>query len=234
MRELQWSQASRLLIHNWGQGQHLLIIAKNGSGKTYLLFRLMAYMAYVKHAYSVSIITKPRDATIMQGILQMPKVKIVETASEIKPALKKGYQSIFLRPYTDNFSTFADVQKEQISQALQELWLEGDVLINIEELRYLSDQLGLGDEIILLFTQGRSSGITLAGTMQRPRWVPIEVKTESRFIIVGTITSRDDKKYLTGIIPDSDIELLTTLPYRWFYVYDSRGEFEPFITIIAA
>ncbi len=36
----------------------------------------------------------------------------------------------------------------------------------------------------MLYTQSRSNNITLVGSIQRPSWVPIEVPSQSSFIIL--------------------------------------------------
>ncbi len=79
-----------------------------------------------------------------------------------------------------------DLPKQQVETyaALADMYEQGGWTPYFDDLFYLSHTLRLKEPLKMLYTQSRSNNITLVGSIQRPSWVPIEVPSQSSFIIL--------------------------------------------------
>lgn len=137
----------------WQQGEHVTVIGDTGTGKTYLMARLVQMRQYV-------IVLKTKaDRT------------------KFPPDFEKAQTPAIL----DSRATHIIIEPRYERQArvgwdvFERVWKHGGWTIVIDELWYV-ERLGLRDQVERLLTQGRSKDITVMVGMQRP-------VTQSRFAI---------------------------------------------------
>ena len=157
------------LRRKWKQGQHLTISGPTGSGKTYLASDLLEMRDYV-----VLITTKKRDETLERyhGYKRMTKWL---------PSF--GDNRILFFPRAKKIEDLPKQQRE-VYAALADMYEAGGWTPYFDDLFYLSHTLKLKEPIRMLYTQSRSNNITLVGSVQRPAWVPLEVPSQSTYLIV--------------------------------------------------
>lgn len=143
----------------WIVGEHVSAIGDTGTGKTFLLSRLLRMRRYV-----VVFKTKPDpdDDAKWRGYHRARKASAMRD---------ERYDRILLDPiYRD--------QAIEGYRMLDRAWKSGNWTVCIDELWY-AEKLGLRDYIERLLTQGRSKGISVVLGQQRP-------VTTSRFAISQT------------------------------------------------
>lgn len=133
----------------WRLGEHVAAVGDTGTGKTYLVARLVQLRQYV-----VVFRTKPDD-------IRFPGFKTVRKAA----ALDDIHSSrLLLVP------TYSHQMREGYDM-LERVWEQGNWTVVIDELWYAEKRLKLSLEVERLLTQGRSKGISVIVGMQRPAQV---------------------------------------------------------------
>lgn len=140
----------------WQPGEHVAAIGDTGTGKTYLLSKLLRLRRFV-----VVFKTKPDpdDDAKWRGYHRIRKARGMQN---------ERYDRFLLEP----------VYREQPIEGynlLESVYRQGGWTVVIDE-GWLSEQIGLRPWIERLLTQGRSKGISVVYGQQRP-------VTTSRFVI---------------------------------------------------
>jgi ABC-type dipeptide/oligopeptide/nickel transport system ATPase component len=154
-------------IH-WKQGQHLTVIGDTGSGKTFLLSRLVQMRQYV-----VVLRTKPDDI-VFEGFQKFRTAKSMQDVHNERILLEPDYKKQAIEGFT----------------MLEKAWQHGGWTIVIDE-HWYSERLGLKPYIERLLTQGRSKGISVVTGMQRPVLVSRFTLSQSEHIISFRLEPRD-------------------------------------------
>lgn len=139
----------------WDIGEHVAAVGDTGTGKTYLMSKLVRMRNYV-----TILRTKPDDITF-------PGFRKAKHASAMDSVM---YDRILLEPRYEH-------QAREGYEMLEKAWIHGNWTIVIDELWY-AERLGLKPYIERLLTQGRSKKITVIVGMQRPAMI-------SRFAIAS-------------------------------------------------
>ncbi len=122
------------------------------------------------------------------------------------------------------------VAREQVGEALQSAFREGNWIIVADELRYLADakEPGLGlkglyEQIIL---RGGSRGVGMVSLTQEPRWVPGSFYTQSSFYWFSRIEDEAALKRVSEVGSSRALlPLLTTIPrHHWIYMDNLEDE----------
>ena len=202
----------------WAQGEHLLIAAPTGAGKTTLARKLVE-----KRSHAVMLVTKTHDDTIKREFKGWERV---DQWSDIKP----WHRRVLLWPKPGK--TLAEtltIQREVMRTALDGIgrgnrtgWSGWGVLV--DESHYLTDPsfCGLGKEIAMLHHVGRSAGISMLNLTQRPAWIPkIIYSSVSHAYVARTRDAADLKRLadLGGVDPRQAALNVANLPTRHDYVY---------------
>ena len=165
----------------WHPGEHVSAIGDTGTGKTYLVSKLVRLRQYV-----VVFKTKPDpdDDAKWRGFHRTQNAK---TLDDVR------YNHILLDP------RYSYQAKEGYAM-LDRVWLQGGWTVVIDELWY-AERIGLKQSIERLLTQGRSKGISVILGQQRP-------VTTSRFAISQTthlfsfrVEGRDGKTIAESTTP---------------------------------
>lgn len=139
-------QGSSGLPTVWKQGQHIGVIGRNGTGKTYLISKLVQLRQYV-----VIFRTKP-DNNKFPGFDIVRKASAMEHWRSERLLLEPDYEQQAIEGY----------------RMLDRAWKDGGWTVVIDENWYSEKMLGLRDFIVKLLTQGRSKDISVVVGMQRP------------------------------------------------------------------
>ena len=177
----------------WKQGEHILLIAPTGMGKTVLNKQLLRYRIQRK-GFICALATKPVD----EELTQMEKGSHFLKVKDNKVWTSASYPRILLWPAAGNFDNLNE-QRRVFLKALQGMWKAGKWTVMLNELRYLTEQLGLKRQINTLYLQARSSKMSLTGETQRPRNVPLEAFSQSSHVFFGPCRDDEDLKRISGI-----------------------------------
>jgi ABC-type dipeptide/oligopeptide/nickel transport system ATPase component len=186
----------------WQQGQHVSVIGRTGSGKSYLCAKLLQTRRAV-----LAIQTKPDDIRY-EGFERIKSIGGVHY----------GQYRYLLSPKPD-----FGVQAAEIARALDYAWKtskrDGGWCVYIDELYYLTEKLHLGNRVELMATQGRSKNLSLVIGMQRPVGITRWALSESTHVLSAQLEGRDVKTLMEGTTPR--MELVSQL-YRYEFAYYFR------------
>jgi hypothetical protein len=165
----------------WLPGEHVTVIGDTGTGKSYLISRLVRLRQYV-----VVFKTKPDpdDATKWRGFR---KVRRADAMRDIR------LSRIWLEPEYR-------YQAREGWMALELAWQHGGWTFVIDELLY-AERIGLRDPIERLLTQGRSKSISTVVGMQRPAWTTRFAISQSTHLFTFRLEGRDIKTVADATTP---------------------------------
>lgn len=183
----------------WRQGEHVSLLGKTGGGKSTLARAILPRRQYV-----VAIASKPADSTL-DAMRRHDGYQLARTWPAprprrpiLRPDGTLAERRILLWPH---FRKPSDVgtQRAVIGQALTEIFTVGRWCVYADELRYLADTLGLKSLFELLWLQGRSLGISLVSSTQRPAWVPREMYSQASHLFLWRSSDEADLRRLSDI-----------------------------------
>lgn len=155
----------------WRQGEHVSVVGDTGTGKTFLLSKLLPIRQHV-----VVFRTKPDD-------IKFPGFK---TVNSVKAMDDPSYgDRLLLTPKYE--------EQGQVGYAMMEkAWKDGGWCVAIDELWYV-ERLGLKSALERLLTQGRSKHISVVCGMQRPAWVSRFALSQCTHLFSFRVERRDSK-----------------------------------------
>lgn len=153
----------------WLPGEHIAVIGTTGTGKTYLMARIAAMRKYV-----VVLRTKP-DNIKFDGFIKARDTKAMDDWRN---------EHILIVPEYKN-------QPRVAHELLQKVWKQRGWTLIVDEGFYAQSQLGLQDDLEMLYTQGRSVGISVVSGIQRPVGVTRFLISEAHHVISFRVEGRD-------------------------------------------
>jgi hypothetical protein len=166
VERLSWSDF--LADFRWEQGQHMTAIGPTGRGKTTLILEL------IRRAYPCPwrtvLASKARDPVLEELRDERPPYVVHKEWLAIDPDV---YPRRILAPPLKRGAASKPEQARVFREALTSIFRQGGWMVYADELRYLTEFLGLREELELLWQQGRSLGVSVVGGVQRPRHVPL-------------------------------------------------------------
>lgn len=186
----------------WKRGEHVAVIGETGSGKTYLLTRLLEYRRAV-----IVLRTKPDD-NVFPGFLRIRSLS----------QMRSGHTRYVLEPPLS-------AQRAEARRLCQLVWKyssveRGSWCVAFDELFYCDAKLGIRDDIEMLLTQGRSKGISVVVGMQRPVGVSRWALSEPSHVFSFALEGRDIKTLVESTTPRLK-PILPELP-RFIFAYFDR------------
>lgn len=92
--------------------------------------------------------------------------------------------------------------------ALGSIFHQGGWTVYVDEARYVHETLKLTPYLKLLWQQGRSLGISLVTTTQRPAYMPLEMYDQATHLFLWRDTDRINLARLSSIAGDLDRDQL--------------------------
>lgn len=205
---IPWDEFIREL--DWKQGEHVALIGPTGSGKTSLLIAILPLRHYV-----AVVATKPADVTmdylISHGYERFEKWESLPPQRSPRRVIWPNARDID-----------SEERQAQVFRAMYKaVYREGGWALVVDEGYIVSDALGLKREMRQIWNQGRSIGITHIVATQRPRWVPLEMYSESTHLFfwqVSDMRSLDTLGDINGRDSRQAKEIIANLD-KWQVLY---------------
>jgi energy-coupling factor transporter ATP-binding protein EcfA2 len=174
IERLPWAEAVPAM--SWRQGEHVSLIGPTGTGKSTAMLGLLPQRQYVN-----VIGTKVRDETLNVLIDRQGYTRIREWPPPPRGPRKE--QRIILWP---DFRRPEDqaIQRYEIDRGLREMFTEGGWCVAVDEAFYLCKILGLTALLEMYWTQGRSMGLSLVASTQRPAHVPLWMYDQASHLLL--------------------------------------------------
>ena len=178
----------------WRQGEHMLIAAPTGSGKTDLASQLIERRGYV-----ADFITKTKDP-----IFDTPAYKSWRRITDWQPGKSPNSFDTRLLLWPRQLETMAetrDNQRDVFKRCLEDVFKRGGWTLVFDELHYLTDNgfLNLYDDIAILHHMGRSNNVTLVNLTQRPAWIPKIIYSSVSHAYIARTRDTADLKRLSDL-----------------------------------
>ena len=167
-----WREFATWLRPNFRQGEHTTLIGRTGSGKTTLALSLLPYRRFV-----LVLATKPKDPLINR--LRRDGFRVTRKW----PVSPEVFPRVVYWPKIERASDIS-AQRYGLYDALSSVYEDGGWCVYADEIRYLSDTLGLEGMLQLLWLQGRSLKVSLIGGTQRPAWIPLEAFSQATHLFL--------------------------------------------------
>ena len=183
----------------WNPGEHVAVIGRTGTGKTYLMSRLVGWRQFV------AIFRTKADDIKFPGFQTVTDHKALNDVYKQRLLIVPEYR----RQASIGAATF------------ETIWKRGGWTIFLDELFYVH-RLGLGAYVDMLLTQGRSKRISVVTGMQRPVWVTRFALSEVTHIFAFGGEKRD-LKTLSEMAGDDFANAVARLPrfhFAHYYVPD--------------
>lgn len=208
-----WGEHVRNL--DWKQGEHLLISAPTGAGKTTLMQQIIQ-----RRSHAVVFVSKMSDPTFQR------EFRGWERLYEWPKRGPRGYQRrILLWPKAEKeVRDTLQTQREVFRDAINKILHEGNRAVVIDESLMMNDPklVGLATEIGMAHYYGRSAGISMVDLTQRPSWIPKVIYSSVSHAYISRTMDKDDAKRLSdmGGIDSKEVGYnLTMLPQKHDYLY---------------
>lgn len=160
----RWDEFFRKFSRDWKQGEHVTMIGTTGSGKTTLGRQLLSLRDYV-----IVLATKQRDDSLYKPLEKLGYV----TVSSVDQISQETPRVIFRPGLHSPDKAGMQAQADAFRDLLVTVYIDGGWCLYCDEVRYLTDNLGLKTEMETLWLQGRSLGVTIAAGTQRPVSIPL-------------------------------------------------------------
>lgn len=178
MERLAYQDFLRLFKRKWEQGQHVLISGPTGSGKTYVAEDVKEAREWV-----VVIASKKSDETLDKGYKGFKRMDSWPPDWNTKMVL------FWKKP-----KTIEDLEKmrKAIYGVMADVFIRGGWTIYFDDLAFISGTLKMDKQLRMMYTQVRSNNTSLVASVQRPFRVPVEVISQSSYILLFPTKDEED------------------------------------------
>jgi hypothetical protein len=164
------------------------LIGPTGQGKTTLLIAILGQRQYV-----AVFATKPADPS-MDALIESGYDRYTEW---LRVSSAKSPRRV-IWPDASNIDA-ENTQKLVFDQAFRAIYREQNWCLVNDEGWYIAEMLKLKQHQRVMWTQGRSLGISYVVATQRPAWVPVEMYDGSTHIFFWRTTETDAVRRMSGL-----------------------------------
>lgn len=221
-----WDEVIRRVDKLWQpeHAPHHSIFGQNGSGKTHLIVH--GLLPLCQHDNVVILDSKGGDDPVLaqagaRKVRRLP-TRLRRTLDNDNP--KDGWFQLVI-------SDEIPKAQDQVGQALDQVYDEGNWIVVLDETRAVSDPrspgLGLQPQLDRLWLRGRSRHISVIAATQAPRWVPTSFYDQCQFAWCSRI--RDERAHQRvmeiGSMTRAHIPHIAAVrKHRWLYMDDEEAE----------
>lgn len=196
---IPWAQLEPDFLSVWGrpngkiESEHISIVGPTGSGKSKFQAYVLAQRVKLRGSHVMVIATKPADATLRA--MRWPIIR------KWPPEYGKHERFILWPPNPRNEHEARLIQHMTIREALNSIWQEkANTIVAFDEIAYVEQELKLRMLIERYWREGRSLGITILATTQRPRNVTRYMWSEPSWIVAFRPDDEDEARRVAEII----------------------------------
>jgi hypothetical protein len=219
-KEIQ-SRVNKLWIPKFAP--HHSLIGQNGAGKSHLIVHGILPLCAKDN---VAIFDCKGDDPVLSAsgakpVRKLPS-KLRRTLDNDNP--RDGWYRIVV-------SDELQRARDQVGEALETIYAEGNWIVILDETRAISDPrspgLGLQPQLDRLWLRGRSRNICVVAATQAPRWVPTSFYDQCQFVWCSRI--RDERAHQRimeiGSMTRAHIPHIANIrKRRWLYMDDEEAE----------
>lgn len=219
LQPIRWSEFWQYF--DWKQGEHVTAIGSTGQGKTTLCLALLQ-----RREFPTVLACKPRDE-----VLDDVKKYGYDITRKWPPGRFDGRfytpqktPKLCLWPPSEKLHALGK-QRSVFLEYLEDAFQSGGYAIFADEIRYLTADLGLEKEMIRILLQGRSLGLSLVSSTQRPRHVPLEIYSQATHLFLFRESDKQNLQRLSEIggINSDEVKLIVQkLPQHHFMYINTR------------
>ena len=213
----------------WHLGEHVTVIGPTGTGKTTVMRAIMPKRYEAGGAVCV-VGTKSKDRVLeaWQRADGLTRVKSWPPRWPghwwNRPADDEWSRRVMLWP---KLSEPDDVygMREDIRAALREMFTAGNWTLCADELWYWCAELGLEHELKTWWSQGRSSGLTIVGSTQRPVDIPLLAYSSATHLFLFSDNDEANLARVSGLggLPTGEIRrMMRVLPFHQVLYVNTR------------
>jgi hypothetical protein len=203
-------------------GEHVTILGKTGSGKTYLAYQLLEVTA-TSVVPAVVLVMKPKDRTVREwsAAAGFRVVRSWPPAPSIwAPRKPPGY--VLWPRHTFDPDRDDPVLYREFRAAMLDSYRRGNRIIFADEATGLTQELGLDRELVTLWTRGRSMACGVWAASQRPAHIPLHAYNAVEHLFLANDPdkrARDRFSEIGGVNPDLLRDSVASLKkFEWLYV----------------
>lgn len=204
--------------------EHVLFLGPTGSGKTQMGLDALS-VASRKENPAIIFAMKPRDRTL-ESFAKDHNFREVrywppEVSKNWRPEKPVGF---LLKPPHNMRDINWTRQKHHdvFQECILDSYARGSRILFADETYSLTNELQLGDELVTVWTKGRSMNCSLWAASQRPAYIPTWAYSQSsHFFISWDPDKRSRKRYeeISGVDADVIREGTEALEeFEWLYV----------------
>lgn len=187
-----------------GPQDRLYILGRTGSGKTTAALWHLSGKDFNEQPWL--IVNTKGDSNVNDLITAVPAIRTIDVSGT------PGNEGLWhVRPHPDT-------EGEELDAMFGRIWEQGNCGVFIDE-GYMIEQ---DRKLNALLTQGRDREVPMIVLTQRPTWITKFVESEADFVQLFSLSRRDDRKNVQGLVPvDKDYKLARFCSY-WYNVGDEK------------
>jgi hypothetical protein len=213
----------------WNPGEHVTVIGPTGTGKTTVMRALLPRRLDAGGATCV-VGTKTRDRTLTDWQKSQGLTRVDSWPPRWpgrwwdRPRDDAWTRRVMLWP---ELHTPSDVygMADVIRDALSQMFTAGNWCIVADELWYWCAELGLEHELKTWWSQGRSAGLTVMGSTQRPVDIPLLAYNSATHLFLFADNDERNLARVSGLggLPTAEVKrIISKLPMHEVLYVNTR------------